>query len=466
MQMTEAHKPAILVVDDHAPTLTSLRTLFKRQGWDVTTASCGLDGLARMTDAPPDLALVDLNMDDLDGLSLLDRARASKIDAPCMMMSAENSVPAAVEAMRLGARDFLVKPLDPKLLVNRVREALGGSLRPDGLDPRSAWRDTHAPGLIGRDERLLEVFRLLERIAPTDCTVLIHGESGTGKELVARAIHGASRRSDGPFIPVNCAAVQDTLIEAELFGSKRGAFSGADRDRGGWFSAADGGTLFLDEVGEMSPAAQAKVLRVLQNGEFIPVGATRAQRVDVRVIAATNRNLADREYFREDLYYRLNQIPITLPPLRERKTDIPLLASHFARRAASRFGRGAPILRPATLEALSHYTWPGNVRELEHMIDQLVLLDQGPGPIDVDSLPEGIRIGLGSGETASLVSGQFEIPEEGLDLRVLLAQVEDRLIDQALARSNGNRSKAARLLRLNRTTLVEKLRRKRDRSAN
>jgi len=459
--MTEVHKPAILVVDDHVGTLTTLRALFKRQGWDVTTASSGLDGLARMTDAPPDLALVDLNMDDLDGLSLLDRARASKVDTPCVMISAENSVPAAVEAMRLGARDFLVKPLDPKLLVNRVREALGGHGRGDGGDPRALWRDRHAPGLIGCDERLLEVFRVLDHIAPTDCTVLIQGESGTGKELVARAIHSASARSDAPFVPVNCAAIPDTLIEAELFGSRRGAYSGADQDREGWFAAADGGTLFLDEIGEMSPAAQAKVLRVLQNCEFTPVGANRPRQVDVRVIAASNRKLADHEHFREDLYYRLNQIPVMLPPLREREADIPLLAEYFVRRAATRFGREPPVLLPATIDTLSRYRWPGNVRELEHVIDQLVLLNRSSSPVGVESLPEQITANLVSRAAASIASGTFELPDEGIDLRAFLARVESLLIEEALAKSSGNRSQAARLLRLNRTTLVEKLRRQR-----
>jgi DNA-binding NtrC family response regulator len=460
-------RPSILVIDDHEATLTTLRVLLGRQGWDVTTASCGRDGLDAITAAPPDLALVDLNMDDLDGLTVLTqlRERSPKL-LPCLMMSAENSVPAAVEAMRLGARDFLVKPLDPRLLVERVREALGSSTRADGRDPRAAWRDLHAPGIVGEDPRLLEVFHMLERIAPTDCTVLIQGESGTGKELVARALHAASNRRDGPFVPVNCAAIPETLIESELFGHSRGAFSGATHTREGRFAAADGGTLFLDEIGEMSPAAQAKLLRVLQDGEFVPVGETRPRRVDVRIVTATNRDLsamAERGRFREDLFYRLHQIPLRLPSLRERVEDIPRLAEHFLERATARLGREVEGFSVAALQRLREYQWPGNVRELENAIERVVLLHADGGLVDVRSLPPPITSGVRA-EPAStdIRSTLLELPADGVDLRGLLAKIEFELIDQALARTAGNKSRAARLLGLNRTTLVEKLRRSRE----
>jgi DNA-binding NtrC family response regulator len=455
----------ILVIDDHEATLTILRVLLGRQGWDVATASCGLAGLEALETNTPDLALVDLNMDDLDGLSVVSQLREhGRKPPPWLMMSAENSVPAAVEAMRLGARDFLVKPLDPRLLVERVRELLGSNARADSRDTRAAWRDRHAPGILGEHERLLEVFHVLARIAPTDYTVLIEGESGTGKELIARAVHAASHYRDGPFVPVNCAAIPDTLIESELFGHSRGAFSGATRDREGRFSAADGGTLFLDEIGEMSPAAQAKLLRVLEDGEFTPVGETTLRRVDVRIVTATNRDLgamAEHGRFRPDLFYRLHQVPIRLPSLRERVDDIPQLAEHFLLRAARRLGREIDAFSPAAMRHLCEYQWPGNVRELENAIERAALLHTGAGCIGIADLPQPI---LGSARTEPAAPDRrttlVDLPSAGLDLRELLVRVEQQLIEQALARCNGNKSGAARLLGLNRTTLTEKLRRR------
>jgi DNA-binding NtrC family response regulator len=464
--MTTKSNPtaSILVIDDHEATLTTLRVLLGRQGWDVATASCGLVGLEALATNSHDLALVDLNMDDLDGLSVVSRLREhGHTTPPWLMMSAENSVPAAVEAMRLGARDFLVKPLDPRLLVERVREVLGSNVRADGRDSRSAWRDQHAPGILGEHERLLEVFHMLARIAPTDYTVLIEGESGTGKELIARAVHAASAHRDGPFVPVNCAAIPDTLIESELFGHSRGAFSGATRDREGRFSAAEGGTLFLDEIGEMSPAAQAKLLRVLEDGEFAPVGETTLRHADVRIVTATNRDLgamAERGRFRPDLFYRLHQVPIRLPSLRERVDDIPRLAEHFLLRAARRLGREIDGFSPAAMRRLCEYQWPGNVRELENAIERAALLHTGVGCIGIADLPQPIvgaaRVEPTTDRRATLV----DLPAAGVDLRDLLERVEVQLIEQALARCNGKKSAAARLLGLNRTTLSEKLRRR------
>jgi DNA-binding NtrC family response regulator len=466
---TEALERTILVIDDHQATLTTLRVLLRRQGWQVQTAACGFEGLAMIAASPPDLALVDLNMEDLDGLSVLARLRETGAAAPpCMMISAENSVPAAVEAMRLGARDFLVKPINPRLLIERVRETLGARAQTDTRDPRSAWRDMYAPGIVGDDDGLLDVFDMLERVAPTDCTVLIQGESGTGKELVARALHLASVRRDGPFVTVNCAAIPETLIESELFGHTRGAFSGAIRDREGSFAAADGGTLFLDEIGELSRAAQAKLLRVLQNGEITPVGEAHPRCVDVRIVTATNRDLvamSQRGRFRSDLFYRLNQIPLRMPSLRERVGDIPRLAEYFLRRATIRLGRDPGGFSPEALDRLCRYPWPGNVRELENAIERVVVLQRDEGAIDVADLPAPIAsadlLGPVSGDRRG---GPLELPAlpvHGVDLRGLLGRIELELIQQALTRSRGNRTRAAHLLRLNRTTLVEKLRRSR-----
>jgi DNA-binding NtrC family response regulator len=360
--------------------------------------------------------------------------------------------------MRLGARDFLVKPIDPHLLVERVRETLGAASGIDPSDPRSAWRDMHTPGIVGDDERLLDVFHRLERIAPTDCTVLIHGECGTGKDLVARALHAASARSDGPFFIVNCAAISDALTDSELFGR-------TPCDRLGSFAAADGGTLFLDEIGELSPAAQAQLLRALQNDENVPGGETRARRVDVRIVTATRRDIevmTQRGSFRADLFFRLNQIPLRIPTLRERVEDIPLLATYFLRRAAIRVGRDPGGFSPDAIDCLCRYTWPGNVRELENVIERVVVLRRGEGIIAVADLPAQIASVHDGDDPCGDQLGLPALPQRGVDLRLMLHRIEIEMINQALARSSGNKSQAARLLHLNRTTLVEKLRRSRN----
>ena len=462
-------QPSILIIDDHEATLTAMRVLLGRQGYRVSTAAGGREGLEAIRHEAPDLALVDLNMDDVNGLAVLAQLREPGWSMPpCLMMSAENSAPAAVEALQLGAHDFLVKPLDPHRLIARIHDLLG-DIHVPLVDTRTAWRDRHAPGIIGEDERLLEVFRVLERIAPTDATVLIQGESGTGKELIARAIHAASRRCNAPFIPVNCAAIPDTLIESELFGHSRGAFSGATRDRNGLFAAADGGTLFLDEIGEMSPAAQAKLLRVLQDGEFARIGETRLRRVDVRIVTATNRDIEVMiagGRFRSDLYYRLNTIPVRLPSLRERTDDIPRLARHFLQRSAARLGRDeVPHFSDRALEFLRTCPWRGNIRELEHAIEQIVALHGDGDVIGCDTLPSTLLANsTAATPTASGPSGSpyiFELPPEGVDLTELKSQFEIEMIKQALVRADGNKSRAARMLGLNRTTLIEKLRRAR-----
>jgi len=310
-----------------------------------------------------------------------------------------------------------------------------------------------------------EVFDLVERVADTDATVLITGESGTGKELVARAIHERSSRRDKPLVPVNCAAIPEGLLESELFGHVKGAFTGAHRARQGRFSLANEGTIFLDEVGEMSAALQAKLLRVLQEREFEPVGDTRPLRVDVRVLAATNRNLetmVSKGRFREDLYYRLCVIPIALPPLRARRDDVPLLLGHFLDRLALRNGREPPTCPPEVLRVLRAYAWPGNVRELENLSERLVILCLGD-EVGPDDVPEKFRSRAAppAGDGWDDEDDVPVLPEEGLDLKRTLQHIEYALIDQALDRTGGNRNQAARLLSLNRTTLVEKLR-KRD----
>ncbi len=481
---------SVLVVDDHRPTAELLHSFLGELGAEVRTAGGGQEALDCLASDPFDLVLLDLRMDDLDGLQVLDRARADGIASTFVLMSAEGTISHAVQAMKLGAADFLVKPFELERLVGVLSRVLGEG-RASGAqadDPRLAWRDRYAPYLVGEHESLREIFFLLERIAPTDCTVLVTGESGTGKELVARAIHAASQRAERAFVPVNCGAIPETLIESELFGHAKGAFSGATCAREGRFAVADKGTLFLDEIGEMALPVQVKFLRVLQEGEYVPVGETRPRKCDVRVVAATNRDLekmvADGT-FREDLFYRLNLIPIHLPPLRERRSDIPLLIRHFLRNASQRRGRPITDITDEAVERMTAYAWPGNVRELENTVERMCLLHQGGGVLGVDDLPAKLRAvelprDPGAASPAAdrarerpedppraadlLDPASVELPDGGIDLRALIEALENRLIDQALERTGGNRSRAAQLLRLNRTTLVERLR-KRERAA-
>jgi DNA-binding NtrC family response regulator len=512
---------SVLIVDDHDAHRNLLTNYLGVLGCRCQGASGGNEALERMAATPFDLVLLDLRMDDLDGMEVLKRARARGMAANCIMMSAEGTISHAVDAIRLGATDFLVKPFELEQLTGLVRRVLGSLAPGDGTrqDPRLSWRDAHAPDLIGEHPRLLDVFLVIERIANTDCTVLVLGESGTGKELVARAIHNTSGRKGKPFVPVNCGAIPETLIESELFGHAKGAFSGATQAREGRFAVADGGTLFLDEIGEMSLSVQVKFLRVLQEQEYVPVGETRPRKCDVRIIAATNKNLEEmtREgTFREDLFYRLNLIPIHLPALRERIEDVPRLIQHFLGLIAGRTGQPVPTLSPAALEALTRYEWPGNVRELQNTVERMTVLRQGSGALDVGDLPPKLQSLVGRGltvvprpghtaetsapvkplsvapttvpERASSTTSamipadpalaansspppptaprpvlspeDFELPPDGIDLRKAVQAFEMSLIDQALARTRGNKNQASMLLGMNRTTLVEKLRKR------
>jgi DNA-binding NtrC family response regulator len=517
---------SVLIVDDHEPHRMLLANYLGALGCACTAASGGNEALERMAGSPFDLVLLDLRMDDLDGMEVLKRARNRGIAPDCIMMSAEGTISHAVEAIRLGATDFLVKPFELEQLHDLVRRVLGSKNRDttSERDPRLIWRDKFAPDLIGEHATLKEVFLVLERIAHTDCTVLVLGESGTGKELVARAIHESSGRAKKPFVPVNCGAIPETLIESELFGHAKGSFSGATSAREGRFAVADGGTLFLDEIGEMSLAVQVKFLRVLQEQEYVPVGETRPRRCDVRIIAATNKNLekmAEAATFREDLFYRLNLIPIHLPPMRERSDDIPLLVKHFLELQGKRRGGRVLSMGDDALDLMMRYAWPGNVRELENTIERMTLLHGGAGVLGVADLPPKIQRSArrdvvaavatdlepaaqsdtrsieprDAGDSAVMhvsrdddvrpavvpmaaapVNGtesdrarvpaapeDFRLPDEGLDLRKAVEAFEMNLIDQALERTGGNKNQASILLGLNRTTLVEKLRKRQKR---
>jgi transcriptional regulator with PAS, ATPase and Fis domain len=321
------------------------------------------------------------------------------------------------------------------------------------------WRKQYAPNILGIDPRLQNLFAMMERVSDTDCSVLITGESGTGKELVARALHAASRRRDQPFVAINCASIPENLLESELFGHAKGAFTGALNARIGKFVAADGGTLLLDEIGELPPLMQAKLLRVLQDREVTPIGENKAKRIDVRVIAATNRNLEElvkENRFREDLLYRIQVIPLELPPLRERRRDIDELVGKFIERSSRLRKRPMPTIAIEAMAALRNYNWPGNIRELENVIERVVLL-RANGEIVLDDLPAKIRSVIGA-----TVTKLFEpmLPDEGIDLRDAVEQFENALILQALKRTGWNKNRASTVLRINRTTLVEKLKKK------
>jgi two-component system nitrogen regulation response regulator NtrX len=378
----------VLVVDDETAIREAIRMTLEYEGYRIDEARSGQDAIEKATRIPYDAIMLDIKMPVLDGIEVLENLKEQKVPTPVIMVSGHGDISTAVECTKRGAFDFLEKPLNRDKLLLSVRNAVRqqkleeevGELR------EKAARDYQ---LVGDAASMRDLKEQIERAAPTKATVLIHGESGTGKELVAREIHRRSSRSRMPFIQVNCAAIPNELIESELFGHEKGSFTGAIRKQTGKFVAADGGTIFLDEIGDMSKSAQAKVLRVLQEGDVEPVGSASVVKVDVRVIAATNKNLVDEikaGNFREDLYYRLNVIPITTPPLRERKEDIPLLAQHFAALFSQEYNKHPKTFAPAALKALQDAAWRGNVRELRNMIERLVIMVPNDA-IDIGDLP-------------------------------------------------------------------------------
>jgi DNA-binding NtrC family response regulator len=436
--------------------------LLRSVSYEVVTAD-GPGGIDRLDHENFDAVVTDLRMPGVDGFGILDAVRLKSPMTPVIVMSGSAEVTDAVRAMRSGARDFLVKPVELKSLEEVLASALGFSstmAQPTGPDP-IAWRDRTAPWLLGNDPAMVSVLALLAQVADTNCTVLITGESGTGKELVARSLVAGSSRAKKPLVAVNCAAIPVNLVESELFGHSRGAFTGATSSRMGRFAEADGGTILLDEIGEMESAVQAKLLRLIQDGVLRPVGDDSDQKIDVRILAATNRKLdsdvaAGR--FRADLFWRLNVIPIEVPPLRHRTSDIPMLCDFFIRRFNEKNRRSVTGLHPDAMSALKRYGWPGNIRELENLLERLVIL-KGTGSIGLSDIPPNLRQ-TGTGRVAPLTPIP-DLPSDGTDLRTILESVEDRMIADALERTGGNKNRAAELLGLNRTTLVEKLRRKR-----
>lgn len=457
----------ILVVDDDRATREGV-ALALGESYTVLTAADAEQALAALTNHEVDLVLTDLRMPGRDGLSLLREIIAAHPALPVILLSAYGSVESAVEAMKDGAYDFLTKPVNLDHLELVCRRAL----RQKTLERQNARLRTQLAGqsalarLIGSSEAMAQVRERIEQAAPTPATVLIQGPSGTGKELVARAIHALSPRAQGPFVAVHCAALAPSLLESELFGHVKGAFTGANEERKGRFELADGGTLFLDEIGEISLATQVKLLRVLETQKFERVGGTKTLAVDVRVVAATNRDLkamAEAGTFREDLYYRLNVINIRIPPLRERREDIPLIIDHYLKKCAADNGRPVIHCGSEALATLSAYDWPGNVRELRNCVERMVVFAQG-STLTLNDVPVDIRRALSeqfsqaaaptsSAAPASAASAAVPAPEPGLDIH----ENEKALIIKALEECGGNRSQAAIRLRISRRTLHRKL---------
>jgi len=439
-------KRRILIVEDDPDVRRTLERCLVREGCEVTVAVDGKEAADKIDDARPELVLTDLEMPRAGGREVV--ALAVQRRVPVVVLTGHATVQAAVELMRAGAANFLTKPFTPDTLRSLLHDTFGRAPAGEVVGSEGAFRD---------------VLDIVGAVAETDATILVTGESGTGKEVVARAIHKASKRARSPFIAVNCGAIPEALLESELFGHARGAFTGATHARAGRFQLADGGTLFLDEIGDMPLSFQVKLLRVLQERQFEVLGEGTTRSVDVRVIAATHRDLpamVKAGTFREDLYYRLNVVDVKLPALRERPADIPLLADHFIAVSNTRHGTNVVGATPAVIEALQRHPWPGNVRELGNVIERMVIF-QKRGELDVAGLPTAIT-NPGSAPAhpaATPPSSGSQLPAEGVDLRAVVARLEETLIDQALERTGGNRNAAAQLLGLNRTTLVEKLKR-------
>ncbi len=443
----------LLIVDDELGMRQFLTHLLQREGHDVRVAETGREALARLREQDADLILSDVRMPDMGGIDLLRSVREFSSKAEVIMMTAFANVDTAREAFLLGAYDFVQKPFDNDLLKETVARALQkislvkekeALLAENAVLIQEQRTRNQLGNIIGRSARMQALYQMIETVAQVPSTVLVTGESGTGKELVARAIHDLGPRAEKPFVSVNCGAFTETLLESELFGYVKGAFTGANTNRKGLFEAANQGTIFLDEIGEMSPAMQVKLLRVLQERKFRPVGATEETSVDTRVIAATNRDLASmvkEGTFREDLYYRISVIPIELPPLRDRKEDIAQLAGHFASKFCNQTGRTLTLSDKA-IQLLENYAWPGNVRELEHTIERAVALENTDS-IQPERLPEKI-----TNYNADRVAHAFTFPEEGVNLSAHLDQLEKTYVLEALRRTNGNQTTAADLLGL------------------
>ena len=451
--------PRILVVDDEPLALELIVEGLADRGYSIDVASSGTEAIAKAEETSYDVVITDLNMPGMDGMEVLDHFNENRPGTMVILLTAYGTIETAVQAVKRGAFDYLTKPakLDEIMIILQRAEELN-ALKEENELLRSQIQQRFA-NIIGQSPPMLQLYRTIQRVSKTATTVLILGESGTGKELIANAIHFNSDRKDKPFVPINCGAIPEELLESELFGHERGAFTGALKERKGRFELAHQGTVFLDEIGEMSQKLQVKPLRFLQEKRFERVGGGRTIQVDAGIIAATNKDLekaVEEGSFREDLFYRLNVIPIHVPPLREREGDVPLLIHHFLKRHCQEKEIPLKRLSKAVVETLDRYPWPGNVRELENLIERLVILTDGE-EIDLDDLPPRFRQSQATRPNSLL---DISLGETGMDLKKTLDDLENHLIMEALRRANGVKNRAANLLGLNRTTLIEKMKKK------
>jgi DNA-binding NtrC family response regulator len=440
----EEEASRILVVDDSPATIEVMRRYLACAGYPVYSAAGVAEAINLLERTPIDLVITDLKMPKASGLDLIHHVHENFRQTQTLMVTGYPSIASAVEAVKGGAEDYLAKPFTEAELLDAVGRALANLRTRQAANEKAAAPFSSPSGMIGRSEAILAIFELIRKAAQSSATVLITGESGTGKELVARDIHYSSARAAAPFVPVNCGGIPETLLESELFGHVKGAFTGATETRAGFFQTADGGTIFLDEISETTPAMQVKLLRALNDRDIYMVGSTRAQKVDVRIAAATNKDLAHlvrRGEFREDLFFRLNVIPVRVPPLRERGDDIALLIRHFAAEYGAELGRTPPAFSDSALASLRRYPWPGNVRELQNVVQRLVVMSESD-IIEVSDLPELMRFSA----------------LRGSGLHRTLAEVEAEHIQQVLQSVSGNKTRAASILGIDRKTLREKLR--------
>jgi len=449
----------ILVADDNELNKETIKEILTEEGYEVKAVNDGREGIEAFLEDKYDVIITDLRMPHVDGLEFLKYIKDANRDNIVIMITGHGTVNAAVSAMKMGAFDFISKPIKDDLVKLSVSRAINfAKLRDENTSLKEHLKERQDfDKIIGYSDCMKKVFDTIDKVSNSDSTVLITGESGTGKELVARAIHFKSDRRNQPMIPVNCGAIPEDLLESELFGHEKGAFTGAIRNRMGRFELAQGGTIFLDEIGDMSPALQVKVLRVIQEKQFERIGGVKTINADVRIITATNQNLekaVDEKKFREDLFYRINVIPINLPALRERGSDILILANHFLMFFNKLKRKNVEHIVPDAVTHLMHYSWPGNVRELQNLIEMLVVMKE-EGVIGVDDLPAKIR----NAPSGNQSNGTIIFSEDGIDFNDYISRLEKDLLLKALKMSGGVKNRAAKLLNLNRTTLVEKLKR-------
>jgi DNA-binding NtrC family response regulator len=445
-------KPTILVVDDEAGARESLEVILE-DDYQVVSAGSGKEALEVLRRTPIDLVLLDVNMPGMDGLAVLRKIKEQEEEIDVIMVSALNLARKAVDAIKLGAYDYITKPYEPEDILSTVARVINKQKLYKELDylRREVEESRGFDQIISQDKTMFEIFQLIKKVAYTSTNIMITGESGTGKELIARSIHRHGNRKNGPFVAINCAAIPSELMESEMFGHEKGAFTGAHTRTIGKFEHANGGTLFLDEISVLRSDLQAKLLRVLQEREIERIGSNKPIKVNIRVISATNANLEDAVIsgkFRQDLYFRINVVPVCIPPLRERREDISLLAKYFLNRFNTAFNKKVPGFSERALEPLSRYHWPGNIRELENLVERIVVLSTGDNPIELEDIP--LEILINAGENVQ----ELELKKTGLIK--LREAFERRIIVNVLEATEWNQTEAAKILKLNRNTLIQK----------